>query len=424
MQITGGPAFDRAAIRLAERVKEVGGRLYLVGGCVRDHVMGREPHDFDLCITGLTEETMRGILPEARVSGQAFPVFRAEIGGTVCEIALARTERKTGKGHRGFKTWAGADVRIEDDLRRRDFTINAMAYGLLTNKIIDPFGGRRDIETGTLRAISEAFGEDPLRVYRVARFAATLGFEVEAGTVEAMRHLVPELGSLSTERVVLEFWAAMWSQRPSRFFETLAAAGALSVHFKEIADLQGVEQPAEHHPEGDAFAHSMLVLDEAADQTQSVAVRFAALVHDLGKAATPRDEWPWHRGHDARGVPLVASLGRRLGLAHGIVRAGQIAAKRHMVLHHVERLRGVTMVDILKEAERSALGVEGLAIVVDADSRGRGAAGRPSPSVPEILKADAARRAVRSEEIKAPAGANFGQALRAAQGAAVAAAIR
>lgn len=424
MQITSGPEFDRAAIRLAESIARQGGRLYLVGGCVRDQVVGREPHDFDLCVTGLTEEAVRGILPEARVSGQRFPVFRAAVGNKVCEIALARTERKTGEGRRGFDVWAGVDVSIEDDLRRRDFTINAMAFDLLAGEIIDPFGGQRDIKTGTLRAVSEAFGEDPLRVYRAARFAATLGFEVERGTVEAMRQLVPELGSLSTERVVLEFWAAMWSQRPSRFFETLAAAGALSVHFKEIADLQGVLQPVEHHPEGDAFEHSMQVLDEAAGQSEAAAVRFAALVHDLGKAATPKEEWPWHQGHDARGVPLVAALGKRLGLAHSIVRAGQIAAKRHMILHHVGWLRGVTMVDILKEAERSALGVEGLVIVVDADSRGRGAAGRPSPSVPEILKADAARRAVRSEEIKAPAGAKFGAALRAAQGAAVAAAIR
>lgn len=415
--------FVDAAASLASVIAERGGRLYLVGGGVRDRIMCRPVHDFDLCITGLAEAEVRDLLPEAKESGLQFPVFRAPVGDAVCEIALARRERKEGEGHRGFSVWADPAVTIQDDLLRRDLTINAIAYDLLAGVVIDPFLGQADIESRTLRAVSGAFAEDPLRVYRVARFAATLGFTVESGTIEITRRLVPELDSLSTERVVIEFEKAMSADQPSMFFRVLADASALSVHFKEIDALRGVEQPKEHHPEGDVFEHSMQVLDVAAEESDSFAVRFAALVHDLGKAATPHEEWPLHRGHDLRGVPLVAALGERLGLSRRLVRAGQVAARRHMALHNLTEMRGVKIVDILTEASRSMLGVEGLAIVVDADSRGRGAMGRPSPSVGLILKAEAARKAVRNEEIEAPPGRKFGEALRSAQGAAVKAAI-
>jgi tRNA nucleotidyltransferase (CCA-adding enzyme) len=197
------------------------------------------------------------------------------------EFALARTEKKTGKGHKNFKITTGKSITIEEDLKRRDITINAIAKDVLTSEMIDPFGGIKDIENKTIRAIGDSFLEDPLRVYRVARFASELQFEVEEKTLEYITKLRNELDTLSKERVFVEFRKALASNRPSIFFNVLKKAKVLDIHFKEINDLIGVEQPLEHHPEGDVYNHSMEVLDRASKRTDNVEIRFAALVHDL-----------------------------------------------------------------------------------------------------------------------------------------------
>jgi len=408
-----------AILGLAQRVAARGGRLYIVGGGLRDALLGRAVHDVDLSVAGLSADSLIAELPGAKRVGNQFPVLRANLGGSVCEVALARKELKTGVGHRGFETVSGPEVSIEADLLRRDLTVNAMAYDPLTDRLIDPFGGRQDIAAGELCAVSRAFGEDPLRVYRTARFAAQLGFTVARPTLALMGDLVPELPSLSTERVVREMERALLAPRPDLFFRTLADAGALGAHFAEIAALRGVPQPPRHHPEGDAFEHTMLVLQCAAEMSAAPDVRFGALVHDLGKATTPEEELPFHPGHDDRGVELVGSLGRRLGLSTQRIRAGQLAALRHMRVHKVHEMRGVKVVDLLQEAARTTLGVEGLAIVAHADGLGRGGDARRRDGRAPLVELDAARRAVRGGDVKAPPGKKLGAALRAAQGEAV-----
>lgn len=410
--------------RLADTVSRAGGRLYLVGGSVRDVLMLRPPHDFDLCVAGLAASDVAHLISGARVSGAQFPVFRAAIGTMVCEIALARREIKVGEGRRGFEVLTGPEVNIVEDLRRRDLTVNAMAYDPLCDQVVDPFGGQRDIAQRRLRAVSLAFKEDPLRVYRTARFAATLGFGADRATIAMMRDLVPDLASLSVERVVGEYDRAMASRHLDRFFRTLVQADALQVHFTEIDALRGVPQPEQYHPEGDAFEHTMQVLTAAAVMSRSPEVLFGALVHDLGKALTPAEDLPFHPGHDGRGVEAVKTLSRRLGFSAQRERSGVVAARRHMAVHRVLEMRGTKVVDMLVEAARSRLGVEGLAIVAEADAIGRGSQCRVTGALGVLTALDRARRSIRGQDIKAPAGRKFGEALRGAQGKAVAMAQR
>ena len=235
----------------ASEISALGGRLYLVGGAVRDLLMGKEPHDFDYCVTGIEVGDFQKLLPGAKMHGKAFPVldFRRR------EFAFARKEVKTGIGHKGFEMISNKDISIEDDLLRRDITINSIAMDVLTEEIVDPYNGRQDIERQIIRATSDAFVEDPLRTYRVARFASQLDFRVESNTFDLMRKTKEELNTLSPERVYIELEKALQSQKPSVFFETLKQADVLDIHFKEVQNLIGVIQPVLYHPEGDAYNH-------------------------------------------------------------------------------------------------------------------------------------------------------------------------
>ena len=297
-------------VEIAKLIKQNGGETYLVGGAVRDAILNKKISDEDYCVTGLTEEKFIEIFPQARTQGKSFNVFVLE--GK--EFALARKETKIGKGHKEFKIESDANITIEEDLERRDITINSIAQNVLTKEIIDPFNGQTDLENRIINITSSKFVEDPLRVYRVARIAAVLDFKVSKKTLNTMNKLKEELNTLSKERVFTEFKKALEASTPSIFFDVLKEADVLDVHFKEIYDLIGAIQPIKYHPEGDSYNHTMLALDNSAKITKDVKIRFCTLVHDLGKGRTPKEMYPHHYNHDQRGVEPLRELCKRLRL--------------------------------------------------------------------------------------------------------------
>lgn len=267
-------------LEIAKKINNENGRLYMVGGAVRDKLIKITPKDYDYTVTGISSEKFVSLFPNAKMQGKSFPVFNMENS----EFALARKERKVEKGHKGFEFEVGENITIEEDLKRRDITINSIAIDVLTGEIIDPFNGVQDIKNKIIKATSKAFLEDPLRVYRVAKFASRFNFIVEENTLSMMNSLRDELTYLSNSRVYKELYDALLTKKPSIFFNTLRDANVLDVHFKEIYDLIGVEQPILYHPEGDVYNHTMEVLDRCATKTNCAYIRFSALVHDLRKS--------------------------------------------------------------------------------------------------------------------------------------------
>ena len=350
-------------LEIANRIKEKGGKLYLVGGAVRDELIGRKVHDKDYCVVGLEQKEWETLFPEAHKRGKFFCVYDLE--GT--EFALARKEKKEGIGHKQFSIITGKEITIEEDLARRDITINAMAKEIETGELIDPYKGKNDLENKIIRATSKAFCEDPLRVYRVARFSAMLDFQVEENTISMMKNLKDELSTLSVERVFDEFRKALSTDKPSNFFEILKKAEVLDVHFKEIYDLIGSTQPQKYHPEGDSFAHTMMVIDKCAQITDSLEIRFSALVHDLGKGITPKEMLPHHYGHDKKGVFLVANFGKRLKMPEVWIKCGKTAAAEHMLGGIFSKMTAPKQVDFLERVSKSKLGLDGMKIVVLCD---------------------------------------------------------
>lgn len=359
---------------IAKKIKENGGELYLVGGAVRDSLLGKSTHDEDYCVTGIASEKFQEIFPEAYTRGKAFAVF--DIEGK--EFAMARTESKTGKGHKEFEITADPKITIQEDLARRDITINAIAKNVLTGELIDPYNGQEDLKNKIIRATTEHFKEDPLRVYRVARFAAQLRFEVEANTIKQMDELKDELETLSKERVFTELSKALNTKKPSVFFEVLRKANCLTVHFKEVEDLIDVEQPKNFHPEGDAYIHTMLVLDMAAEMTEEfeqsrkLEIRFSALVHDLGKGLTPKEEYPHHYGHEDNGVELVEKLGNNIGAPNNWIKCGKIACKEHMRGGIFHKMKSAKKVDFIERVDKTLLGLDGMQIIVVSDKTSGG----------------------------------------------------
>lgn len=359
---------------IAKKIADIGGKLYLVGGAVRDELLGKATHDEDYCVTGITAENFQKLFPEAHVRGKAFSVF--DIDGK--EFAMARTESKRGKGHKEFEIKTDPQITIEQDLARRDITINAIAKDILTGEIIDPFNGKKDISSKIIRATTEHFKEDPLRVYRVARFATQLGFEVEDETIKQMKKLKNELNTLSKERVFVELYKALNTEKPSIFFEVLKKSDLLDIHFKEIKDLIGAEQPAKYHPEGDAYNHTMLVLDMAADLTKhleenrKLEIRFSALVHDLGKGVTPKEQYPHHYGHENAGAELVGKFGNNIKAPNNWIKCGKTACREHMRGGIFYKMKPATKVEFIERVERSLLGLDGLQIVVISDKTSGG----------------------------------------------------
>ncbi len=350
-------------IEIAKKIKENGGNLYLVGGAVRDKLLKRKVNDEDYCVTGITQDKFIELFPKAHIRGIDFEVF--DLGGK--EFALARRERKVERGHKGFKIETKNSISIEEDLKRRDITINSMAEDVLTGKLIDPYKGKKDIEQKILRATTEKFREDPLRVYRIARFAAELGFTIEENTIEMMKSLKSELFTLPRERIFIEFRKALASQRPSVFFESLKKANLLDIHFLEINQLIGSLQPIKFHPEGDSYNHTMVALDKSVKLTKRLEVRYGVLVHDLGKGATPKEIQPHHYGHEIEGVFLAQKLSDRLGVPKLWKKCAIIATKEHMRAGIFEKMKPEKQVDLLVMLNRSALGLEGMQVVVECD---------------------------------------------------------
>ena len=354
---------------IAEKIALNGGRLYLVGGAVRDKVLGIEPHDEDYCVTGIELTDFIDMFPNEKVRGADFPVFI--IQGN--EVALARSEEKISQGYRGFKINTSKDITIEQDLKRRDITINAMAQDVLTEKIIDPYGGIEDLRRRTIRHVSEAFKEDPLRCYRVARFAAKYNFDVDNETKILMSILKEELATIPEDRVFVEVRKALETDNPSVFFNVLKETDLLDVHFKELKDLVGQSQPEEYHPEGDAFDHSMIVLDKVAKETSDPSIRFCALVHDLGKGITPKEELPHHYGHDKAGVEIIDKMGKRLRFPTDWVNKAKVVSNYHMVAARYKEMRPYKQAIMFNIIDHTSLGLKNLEIIVNADEMlGRG----------------------------------------------------
>jgi tRNA nucleotidyltransferase (CCA-adding enzyme) len=358
--------------------------------------------------------------------GSDFPVFLHP--ATKEEYALARTERKSGHGYKGFKVYAAPDVTLEDDLLRRDLTINAMAEDE-SGQLIDPFKGAEDLRNGVLRHVSPAFAEDPVRILRVARFAARYakwGFHVAHSTNKLMREMVEsgEVDHLVAERVWTELERALGEARPSRFFETLRGCGALARLFPEIDALFGVPQPETHHPEVDTGVHVMLVLDAAARLSPDTRARFAALMHDLGKGNTPQAEWPQHIGHEERGVELVKNFCRRFRVPNEHRDLAVLTARYHAHCHRIAELRPATVVDTLEalDAFRRPERVDQFVTACEADFRGRhGSEDKPYPQAGLFRSAFAAARTVDTSAIAAGGGQgpDIGARIREARIAAV-----
>jgi tRNA nucleotidyltransferase (CCA-adding enzyme) len=399
-------------------------KIYLVGGAVRDKLLGLPVQDRDHVVVGGTPDEMvaQGFKPV----GADFPVFLHPV--TKEEYALARTERKSGHGYKGFKVYAAPDVTLEDDLKRRDLTINAMAEDE-QGKLVDPFGGAEDLRNGVLRHVSDAFAEDPVRILRVARFAARYakwGFHVAHGTNQLMHRMVEsgEADHLVAERVWTELERALGEDKPSRFFEVLRGCGALARLFPEIDALFGVPQPEQHHPEVDTGVHVMLVLDAAAKLSPDTRVRFAALMHDLGKGNTPREEWPQHIGHEERGTELVKNFCQRFRVPNEHRDLALIAARFHAHCHKIAELRPATVVDTLEsmDAFRRPERVDLFVTACEADFRGRhGSEDKPYPQAGLFRSVFAAARAVDTSAIAAGGGQgpDIGARIREARIAAV-----
>jgi tRNA nucleotidyltransferase (CCA-adding enzyme) len=348
-------------------------QVYLVGGAVRDALLGLPVKERDWVVVGSTRDELLRL--KYREVGRDFPVFLHPDSHE--EYALARLERKVSPGYRGFAVEFGPEVTLEEDLARRDLTINAIAQAE-GGSLIDPYHGQSDLQARVLRHVSPAFIEDPVRILRVARFAArfaSLGFHVAPETLALMRAMVErgEADALVAERVWQETEKALHEPGASVFFAVLRECGALKVIYPEIDALFGVPQPEKWHPEIDTGVHTLMVLDQAVRLSTDVRVRFAALVHDLGKAATPQAEWPGHKGHEERSVALIGALSERLRLPNEYRDLSVIVARYHGNVHRAFELRPKTILGILEKTDafrRPERFAQAL-LACEADSRGR-----------------------------------------------------
>lgn len=352
-------------------------QTYLVGGAVRDELLGRPVTERDWVVVGATPDAL---LKQGYVQvGSDFPVFLHP--DTKEEYALARTERKQGTGYTGFTCDASASVTLEDDLLRRDLTVNAMARDSEGN-LIDPFGGQNDLNNRVLRHVSDAFVEDPLRVLRVARFAARYkeyGFTIDSDTMALMRRISAsgELEALSAERVWKETARALMEDRPEVYFETLKACDALPVWFPEIDVLWGIPNPPKWHPEVDTGVHTMMVLSQAAELTKddndALPIRFAALTHDLGKALTPADKWPAHHGHEKLGLDAIDALCARLKVPNQCHQLARLVCEYHGHIHRAFNLKSTTLLKVFNQCDawRKPERFDQFLLACKADARGR-----------------------------------------------------
>ncbi|CAN7463987.1 multifunctional CCA addition/repair protein [Polaromonas sp. LjRoot131] len=409
-------------------------QIYMVGGAVRDALLGLPVQDHDWVVVGATPEELaaQGYLPV----GKDFPVFLHP--ETREEYALARTERKTARGYRGFAVHAEPDVTLEQDLARRDLTINAIAapargdgapgtFEPDFSALIDPFGGQKDIQAKVLRHVTDAFREDPVRILRLARFAARFpDFSVAPETLALMQGMVAagEADALVPERVWQELARGLMEDKPSRMFEVLRASGALDKLLPEVARLWGVPQPASHHPEVDTGIHLMMVLDMSAQLKAPLAARFACLCHDLGKGTTPADVLPRHIGHEERSARLLKDVCERLRVPVDCRETADVVAREHGNVHRSEALNAASTVRLLErcDAFRKPRRFADILLACECDARGRlGLQDSPYPQRTHLLKALAAAQAVETQPLALAAqaqgrdGKQVGDAIRKAR---------
>lgn len=352
----------------AEKVRELGGRVFLVGGWIRDKLRGIAAHDKDYMVSGLTPEAFEICVPVIKYVGRGFPVCLVDIDGSLREVAFARKERKQGAGYRGFVVDYDASVTVEEDLYRRDTRMNSMAYELPEGTLIDPFGGQADVERHIIDAVSEHFTEDPVRALRAARQAAEFAFTITDRTYAYMEKCREELRGEPTERMYGELMRALAAPRPSLFFEALRRANLLDVTFPEIHALIGQTQPVEYHPEGDAYKHTMLVLDTVATETDSLKARFCGLVHDLGKGVTPKDLLPHHYGHEKTGLDVLGKWNERMTFPVNLRKAASFVIREHMRAPNVKKQ--AKQAELLLSIEGSTLSLSEFCAVIRADGHG------------------------------------------------------
>ncbi|MBP9643744.1 MAG: multifunctional CCA addition/repair protein [Budvicia sp.] len=377
-------------------------KTYLVGGAVRDQLLGLPTHEYDWVVVGATPEEM--LAQGYQQVGKDFPVFLHP--ETHDEHALARTERKSGSGYTGFICHADPEVTLEQDLLRRDLTINAIAQDS-DGSLIDPYHGRRDLELRILRHVSPAFSEDPLRVLRIARFAARfhlLGFTIAPETQALMKQIVNsgEIAHLTAERVWKETEKALSTQSPQVFFQVLRDCGALAVLFPEIDNLFGVPAPEKWHPEIDTGVHVLMVLEVAAQLSDDVDIRFSALLHDVGKGLTPKEEWPHHHGHGLAGVRLVENICQRFKIPTSTRELARLVSEFHDQIHTIYKLRASTLLNLFNTIDvwRKPSRLEQMALVSEADYRGRaGWQNRAYPQADYLKQAYAVANSVSVKDI-------------------------
>ncbi len=403
-------------------------QIYLVGGAVRDHLLNYPIKERDYVVVGATPDAM--LAQGYRLVGKDFPVFLHP--ETHAEYALARTERKIGPGYTGFTCYAAPDVTLEDDLKRRDLTINAIAQ-TLAGDIIDPYHGLTDLENKTLRHVSPAFVEDPVRILRVARFAARyahLGFTIAIETQQLMRAMVRqgEVNALVPERVWQEFNRALTEQSPQVFIQVLRDCGALKILFPEIDQLFGVPNPPKWHPEIDTGVHTLMVLAQAVQLSADPSMRFAALMHDLGKGTTPPENWPSHPDHEERGVILIRELCQRYLAPRDYQELAILTSRYHTHCHRVRELKPTTLLKTLEhlDAFRRPARFQLFLLACEADARGRTQfENQPYPQRAYMETAFNAAQQVAVQPLIAQGltGAALGNALHQARAAAIAQAL-
>lgn len=404
-------------------------QVFEVGGAVRDALLGLPVHDRDWVVVGASPQALvdAGYLPV----GRDFPVFLHP--ATREEYALARTERKTAPGYHGFSVHAAPEVTLEQDLARRDLTVNAIARGE-DGQLVDPFGGQRDLQARVLRHVTEAFREDPVRILRLARFAARFpDFSVAPETQALMRAMVEggEVDALVPERVWQELSRGLLAAKPSRMLEVLRDCGALARLLPEVDRLWGVPQRAEYHPEVDTGTHLLLVVDMAARLQAPLTVRFACLVHDLGKGTTPHQEWPRHIGHEARSVHLLRGLAQRLRVPVDCRELAEVVAREHGNIHRSGEFGAAALVRLIErcDAFRKPARFDEVLLACECDARGRGGLSESAyPQRPRLLAALEAAQSVDTARVSAQAlaqgakGQAIGERIHAARVAALEAA--
>ena len=352
----------------AKKIHGLGGRAYLVGGAVRDKFRNVAAHDKDYCLTGIDEKIFAEAFPDALKFGKSFPVYSVDIDGKNCEVAFARTECKVGTGYRGFEILFSPDVTIEQDLFRRDTTINAMAIEILSGELVDPFGGREDVLNKKIRAVSEHFTDDPVRALRAARQSAQFGFEICSETIEAMRRCGAELAKEPTERIFAELETALKTDKPSIFFRSLERADLLAITFPEIDQMRGKVQPTYFHPEGDAYEHALQIVDDVAAINPKPLVRFAALAHDFGKGTTPVEMLPHHYKHEQRGLNVLNKMNKRMTLPSKWKSAAAFVIREHMRAPRLKKPGKV--VELLMRLHTAKISVEDFCDIIRIDNHG------------------------------------------------------